>query len=329
MLFLCEHALDKMFEIRNKSKLKFEISHEDFKNLLSEDEKKIFSYFENLLPKKNQSNFISAYNGILADTSDLLDNICFIGMGKCISWVLLLRGDYLPKVDIDRDKIEKLSLKAVLELDKLKRKVSFGMDYYSQDCKLVPKRDIILTEKDFFEFIDKNQELEDNITFAEYTLSQLKEIVKSQKINLINCLEESFLNYVRLAILKKHFTVCYKNGLHIKKRETNETDTSEFPVRLFFSFDDDSSRFAKVNYVSINFYNQDYPFSQWLIKHQKELIEKVPGIYHSMIDKMIFGVDTTDILYFLNSSLKRLQTYQHNFFEITDDLFLKPEDFIR
>ncbi len=75
--------LDKMFEIRNKSKLKFEISHEDFKNLLSEDEKKIFSYFENLLPKKNQSNFISAYNGILADTSDLLDNICFIGMGKC------------------------------------------------------------------------------------------------------------------------------------------------------------------------------------------------------------------------------------------------------
>ncbi len=62
----------------------------------------------------------------------------------------------MPKVDIDRDKIEKLSLKAVLELDKLKRKVSFGMDYYSQGCKLVPKRDIILTEKDFFEFIDKN-----------------------------------------------------------------------------------------------------------------------------------------------------------------------------
>ena len=102
----------------------------------------------------------------------------------------------------------------------------------------------------------------------------------------------------------------------------------EFPVRLFFSFDDDSSRFAKVNYVSINFYNQDCLFSQWLIKNQKELIEKVPGIYHSMIDKMIFSNDKSDILKFLNDSLKRLQTYQHNFFEIIDDLFLKSEDFV-
>ena len=116
--------------------------------------------------------------------------------------------------------------------------------------------------------------------------------------------------------------------MHIKKRETNETDTSEFPVRLFFSFDDDSSRFAKVNYVSINFYNQDYPFSQWLIKNQKELIEKVPGIYHGMIDKMIFSKDENEILKFLNEKLEQLQTYRGNCFGVDKSLFLKPEDFV-
>ena len=83
-----------------------------------------------------------------------------------------------------------------------------------------------------------------------------------------------------------------------------------------------------MNWFIKNLYNPNHPFSQWLIKNQKELIEKVPGIYNSMIDKMIFSENKTDVLDFLNASLKRLQTYQHNFFGIKDDLFLKDEDFV-
>ena len=146
------------------------------------------------------------------------------------------------------------------------------------------------------------------------------------------CDKNSLFNNVHLEVLKKYFTIFYKSdnifsrSLYIKTKETNETDTSEFPVQLFFLFDE-SCKFARVDY-RMNSYNKNHQFSQWLIKNQKELMEKVPGIYHSMIDKMIFGVDMTDILEFLNASLKRLQTYQHNLFEITDDLFLKPEDFV-
>ena len=115
--------------------------------------------------------------------------------------------------------------------------------------------------------------------------------------------------------------------MYIKTKEKDETDTSEFPVKLFFSFDD-KSKFAMLNYSYVNPYNKKHPFSQWLIKNQKELIEKVPGIYNSMIDKMIFSESKTEVLDFLNASLKRLQTYQHNFFGIKDDLFLKDEDFV-
>lgn len=129
-------------------------------------------------------------------------------------------------------------------------------------------------------------------------------------------------------IISKHFTVCCKkDSLHIKKKETDETDTSEFPVQLFFSFDDESSKFANVNW-RINLYNQKRPFSQWLIKNQKELIEKVPAIYHGMIDNMIFGDDKNKILKFLNEKLEQLQTYRGNCFGVDKSLFLKPEDFV-
>ena len=198
---------------------------------------------------------------------------------------------------------------------------------------------MLLTEKELFELLEQNPEWENDMTFRnnlfeKYTLFQLKEMVKSEEyINVSLYNRKSLFDNVRLAVLKKHFTVCYTNknyDLYIKTKETDETDTSEFPVQLFFSFDDETSKFAKVSWDNtiINLYNKNHPFSQWLIKNQKELIEKVPGIYNSMIDKMIFSESKTYVLDFLNASLKRLQTYQHNFFGIKDDLFLKNEDFV-
>ena len=261
----------------------------------------------------------TAYNGILADTQSITDKN-----------ILLLNSEYLPEVDIARDKIIGLPTKAAFTLEKMHKKLRFLESY----DVFVLKKDFLLTEKDLFELLEQNPEWENDMTFRnnlfeKYTLFQLKEMVKSEEyINVSLYNRKSLFDNVRLAVLKKHFTVCYKNNsLCIKKKEKDETDTSEFPVQLFFSFEDEPYKFAKVNYGT-NYYNPKHPFSQWLIKNQKELIEKVPGIYHSMIDKMIFGDDESEILKFLNGRLELLQTYQHNFFEITDDLFLRPEDFI-
>ena len=55
---------------------------------------------------------------------------------------------------------------------------------------------------------------------------------------------------------------------------------------------------------------------------------KSPGIYHGMIDKMIFSKDKNEILKFLNEKLEQLQTYRGNCFGVDKSLFLKPEDFV-
>ena len=46
-----------------------------------------------------------------------------------------------------------------------------------------------------------------------------------------------------------------------------------------------------------------------------------------MIKTMVEGTNATDIMNFLNKSLKCLQQYQHNHFKIDDTIFLKPEHF--
>lgn len=313
-----EAIADKRYERyeRYEDKRKDEIISMEYKYLLEANdlENKLWEY----LLKYGR---IIVYNGILADTKSIDD-----------ANILLLNSEYLPEVDIARDKIIGLPTKAAFTLEKMHKKLRFLESY----DVFVLKKDLLLTEKELFELLEQNPEWENDMTFGnkKYTFSQLKEAIKSEKyIGMGLYDKESLLDNVCLAVLKKYFTVCYKKSdyfsthLYIKAKETYETDTSEFPVQLFFSFDDESSKFANVNW-RINLYNPNHPFSQWLIKNQKKLIEKVPGIYNSMIDKMIFGVRETEILEFLNASLKRLQTYQHNFFGIKDELFLKYEDFV-
>ena len=312
-----EAIADKRYERyeRYEDKRKDEIISMEYKYLLEANdlENKLWEY----LLKYGR---MIVYNGILADTQSIQTTN-----------ILLLNSEYLPEVDIARDKITGLPTKAAFTLEKMHKKLHF-LDWNNE---FILKKDLLLTEKELFELLEQNPEWENDMTFGykKCTLSQLKEAIKSEEyIDVGLYSKKSLLDNVNLAVLKKHFTVCHKkiyfNTVYIKKKETDETDTSEFQVQLFFSFEDEPYKLAQCSHYYMNYYNPKHPFSQWLIKNQKELIEKVPGIYHSMIDKMIFGVDMTDILEFLNASLKRLQTYQHNLFEITDDLFLKPEDFV-
>ena len=128
--------------------------------------------------------------------------------------------------------------------------------------------------------------------------------------------------------------IFYKKGdylqkLYIGKKTEECTGTEEFPVVLFFSCIDEPSNFVCIHnsLYLFNYYNKSHPFSQWLITHQKELMEKVQGVYNDMIKTMVEGKKATDIMNFLNKSLTFLQKYQNNHFKIDDTIFLKPEDF--
>ena len=326
------------------------VSYQELLNI-SDDEIKIWEYIlktwsnEYIRQKYDDSFTITTYNGVLADTTNLLgrfSEICFL--------LLLLNKVYLPEVDVAREQIISFSLKNVLNLGRLQKK----LDIFDTNSHFFATKDLLVTEKELFELLKDNPNFENEIwndiyKRDKYTLSELQKKLKSETTIRISFDENSRLyTCIFLAVLKKYFTVYYDYDpcdLYIGKKTEEDICTEEFPVGLFFSFIDNPSNLACIHTPVYMFsfdnknhgsskiiyyftsYNKNHPFSQWLITHQKELMEKVPGVYNDMIKTMVEGKKATDIMNFLNKSLTFLQKYQNNHFKIDDTIFLKPEDF--
>ena len=320
----------------------------------SDDEIKIWEYIlttwsNGYIKTKNEHySTITTYNGILADTTNLLGEFSSYepsnyGRSKICFLTILLNKACLPEVDVAREQIIGFSLENAFNLSKIQKKLGILDD----KSHFISNKDLLITENKLFELLRNNRNLENEIwkdINNNYTISEFQEELKSKKIIGIgiNCHYRTNV-FFALAVLKKYFTVYYKKGdylqkLYIGKKTEENTGTEAFPVTLFFSFIDNTPKFAEISYdyyddyyglftYNINHYNKNHPFSQWLMTHQKELMEKVQGVYNDMIKTMVEGTNATDIMNFLNKSLKFLQQYQHNHFQINNDIFLKPEDF--
>lgn len=56
-------------------------------------------------------------------------------------------------------------------------------------------------------------------------------------------------------------------------------------------------------------------------------MEKVPGIYNTLLEDMVMVDDAGKLCEKLNNGLRRLQSISGNPYEVTDSLFLKKSDF--
>ncbi len=84
--------------------------------------------------------------------------------------------------------------------------------------------------------------------------------------------------------------------------------------------------FTKIGYhrnFLVNSYNPEHPVSQWLIRYQRELMEKAPGIYNTLLEGMIMVTDAEKLCKKLNDRLRWLQSIPGNPYEVTNSLFLK------
>ena len=75
-------------------------------------------------------------------------------------------------------------------------------------------------------------------------------------------------------------------------------------------------------------YNENHPFSLWLIDNRASIAEKVPTIYDAMIWTMMQSGDRGKILKVINSTVKGLRNYPGNPFRVPADLILMEKDFV-
>lgn len=288
--------------------------------------------FPDLLQKSGQksvdSGTITAFNGILADQSQLLGKVDgFAGM------ILLLGHRYRPEVNLARDTISELPLEALAVLSALQRKLKLNYTYGNQPEAFQPSRFCLKTEEELQSLLEKELALKDELRLGSHTLHEVSELLgQSKVVELPRPYRNSLYDILCLTAAKRLGTV-FRNaggfsGIYLCGKAA-VSSASSFPVSLFVVWKGNSTKFAKIgSYWDFNFYNSEHSVSQWLIGHQRELMEKVPGIYNALLEDMIMVADAGELREKLNDGLRRLQSIPGNPYEVTDSLFLKKSDFV-
>ena len=270
-----------------------------------------------------------AFNGILADQSQLLGQADgFIGM------ILLLQQRYRPEVNLARDTISGLPLEALAVLEIVQKKLKLYRAFWEPPEAFQTSRFCLRTEEEFQALLEEQPALKDELRLGTHTLREAAELLGQGKVVEMSGVNiNSLYDMLCLAAAKKLGTV-FRDTKDYSKLElcrgTEANSTTSFPVSLFIAWKGGSAQFASVeDYWNshINFYNPEHPVSQWLIGHQRELMEKVPGIYNTLLEDMIMVSDSGKLCEKLNDGLRRLQSIPGNPYEVTDSLFLKKSDF--
>ena len=283
--------------------------------------------FQKSGPESVNSRTITAFNGILADQSQLLGKT-----DGLIGMILLLQQRYRPEVNLARDMISELSLEALAVLSILQRKIGLGYGYGNQPEAFQASRFCLKTEEELRTLLEEEPALKDELRLDSHTLREAAELLGQGKVvELSSVSKNSLYDMLCLAAAKKLGTV-FRNTKDYYKiclcSGTEVNSTTSFPVSLFIAWKGGSASFAKISYSYINFYNPEHPVSQWLIGHQQELMEKVPGIYNTLLEDMITATDSKKLSENLNDGLRRLQNISGNPYEVNDSLFLKESDFV-
>ncbi|HIX47869.1 MAG TPA: ATP-binding protein [Candidatus Mediterraneibacter caccavium] len=328
-----------------KKTVSFNIPFKDLLSMLSEEEAPIFmkTFVSNavsgdfILKNNEDHGTCAAYNGVLSDTSDLLDID-----REYMNSIILLSGVNCPGVNMARNIITSLPLETFCNLVRIRDILNDWnwLRYYSNTGLLYDKSFALTEAWRFRSILERHPDWEDQIQIRtdilseeRVSLSELEGMLKNKEEVMIDEVNRNPYDLLCLAALKRRFTVWIDfsnnwDGRMILK--SGKSHLEEFPVILFFHPMEMKTVFlGRISIVTINYYNQEHRFSMWLIKNRKELQDKVPGMYNNILTTMILETEISVIVKELNDILERLKQFPGNPFNISRELYLSEGDFIK
>ena len=329
-----------------KKTVSFNIPFKDLLSMLSEEEIPIFMKIfvssevsgDFILKYNEDHGTCAAYNGVLSDTSNLLD----IGW-EYINSIILFSGVNCPGVNMARNRITSFPLETLCYLVRIRGILNDGkgpLYFYLLNQKVLDDKIYALTKTwKFWEILDRHPDWEDQIQIRtdflseeRVSLSELEGMLRNKEEEMVDEVYRNSYDLLCLAALKRRFTACidFSNdqiGHMILK--SGKSNLEEFPVILFFHPKEKNTVLGRISTFNINYYNQEHRFSMWLIKNRKELQDKVPGMYNNILTTMILEIESSVIVKELNDILERLKQFQGNPFNISRELYLSESDFIK
>lgn len=328
-----------------KKTVSFNIPFKDLLSMLSEEEAPIFmkTFVSNAVSgdfiRKYHEDHVTcaAYNGVLSDTSDLLDID-----REYMNSIILLSGVNCPGVNMARNIITSLPLETFCNLVRIRDILNDWnwLRYYS-NTGLLDDKSFALTEAwRYRSILERHPDWEDQIQIRtdilseeRVSLSELEGMLKNKEEVMVDEVNRNPYDLLCLAALKRRFTVWIDFSNNCDGRmilKSGKSHLEEFPVILFFHPMEMKTVFlGRISIVTINYYNQEHRFSMWLIKNRKELQDKVPGMYNNILTTMILETEISVIVKELNDILERLKQFPGNPFNISRELYLSEGDFIK
>lgn len=328
-----------------KKTVSFNIPFKDLLSMLSEEEAPIFmkTFVSNAVSgdfifKYNEDHgACAAYNGVLSDTSDLLDID-----REYMNSIILLSGVNCPGVNMARNIITSLPLETFCNLVRIRDILNDWnwLRYYSNTGLLYDKSFALTEAWRFRSILERHPDWEDQIQIRtdilseeRVSLSELEGMLKNKEEVMVDEVNRNPYDLLCLAALKRRFTVWIDFSNNWDERmilKSGKSHLEEFPVILFFHPMEMKTVFlGRISIVTINYYNQEHRFSMWLIKNRKELQDKVPGMYNNILTTMILETEISVIVKELNDILERLKQFPGNPFNISRELYLSEGDFIK
>ena len=237
-----------------------------------------------------------AYNGVLAQSDQ---DLSIYDYDSC--FVMLLREEFLPRVNMARNEITGIPTEAAccLEMAGLEAVVP------GNRCKLA-------TERELWAILDRHPGWAGMLQAEEE----------------FGMWESSLHKAIWLAHWKRQCRVSLRYReyqFYADTKETPDGQTADFPAGMFFELELDV---LCLTWIRDSHYNSSHPFSRWLIEHRAALVEQVPNLYDTMIKTMMLSGDKMKIREVLNTSLELLRKMEGNPFRVPAGLILTEEDFI-
>ena len=252
--------------------------------------------------------------------------------------IVLLRGENYPEVTLSRSYISSFPLNASCEISVIHYRILHLSENYSIDDYYYSKKETYLSSEDeYFDILNRHETWKELFRYRDKCLSEINDDILVEEITSdIRKIRYPFMLYfLKLAMLKQRFKVSFdfENGKGFSVSEKVSEETTCFPVEMFFYPEGISDIFGCVLelfcfYTDYNniIYNAEHRFSRWLIQNRQELINKVPRYYEEIISMMVRSHSPEDIINSINNILKRLAGFRGNPFDVTSELYLKPDE---
>ena len=262
---------------------------------LSPKEKRLWELCFGAIRDSEAKRKLIVYNGVLAQVDQY---ITVYNNYSC--FVMLLREDFLPRVNMARDEITEITLEAACCM------AMAGLAHY------VPgNRWKLATEWELWAILDRHP--------GWAGMLQTKELSVEWWISLRDTL--------LLAHWKRQCRVSLRYReyqFYADTKEPPDGRTVDFPAAMFCRLDRNALCSKRRD---DSYYDPSHPFSRWLIEHRAALVEQVPNLYDTMIKTMMLADDGEKIREVLNNSLELLRKMEGNPFQVPANLILTEDDF--